>query len=223
MSSPLKPPKICVIGAGISGLRCADVLLQHGFNVSVWEARDRVGGRMHQTKLSSGHTVDLGPNWIHGTDHNPILEIAKQTHTATHTWEDIVNVFDENGDMIPDGRQLGDDMWGIIIQAFKYSTNNTLTIEPNQSLYDFFEEKVQEIIPAGVYADVRRKIILQLAEFWGAFVGSPVTEQSLKFFWLEECIDGGTSFAIALSDPQFYSQIFSSAKAQYGSVAFGHA
>lgn len=46
----------------MSGLRCADVLLQHGFNVTIIEGRDRIGGRMHQTATSSGHLVDMGPN-----------------------------------------------------------------------------------------------------------------------------------------------------------------
>jgi len=155
------------------------------------EARDRIGGRIHQTKLSPGYTVDLGPNWIHGTDNNPILDLAKRTETQTHTWEDLINVFDENGDLLTDGTQLSEDMWGIIIKAFQHSAKNTSTIDPKHSLLDFFKEKVQEIIPTGVDADRQRKIILQLAEFWGAFVGSPVTQQSLKFFWLEECIDGG--------------------------------
>jgi predicted NAD/FAD-dependent oxidoreductase len=29
---------------------------------------------------------------------------------------------------------------------------------------------------------------------WGAFVGSPIQTQSLRFFWLEECIDGENLF-----------------------------
>jgi len=48
-----------VIGAGLSGLRCADILLQRGFHVTIWEARDRVGGRVHQVNLASGATVDV--------------------------------------------------------------------------------------------------------------------------------------------------------------------
>lgn len=39
-------PHVCVIGAGISGLRTADVLLQNGFHVTILEARDRIGGRV---------------------------------------------------------------------------------------------------------------------------------------------------------------------------------
>jgi len=35
-----------IVGAGISGLRCAEVLLENGFQVTIIEARDRIGGRV---------------------------------------------------------------------------------------------------------------------------------------------------------------------------------
>lgn len=40
-------PHVCVIGAGVAGLRCADVLLQHGVKVTILEGRNRVGGRVN--------------------------------------------------------------------------------------------------------------------------------------------------------------------------------
>jgi phytoene dehydrogenase-like protein len=40
-------PHIGIVGAGISGLRCADVLLTHGFQVTILEARNRIGGRVN--------------------------------------------------------------------------------------------------------------------------------------------------------------------------------
>jgi NADPH-dependent 2,4-dienoyl-CoA reductase/sulfur reductase-like enzyme len=39
-------PHVCVVGAGIAGLRCAEVLVGRGVNVTVIEARDRIGGRV---------------------------------------------------------------------------------------------------------------------------------------------------------------------------------
>jgi monoamine oxidase len=41
-----KIPHVCVVGAGVAGLRCADLLLKHGVKVTVLEGRDRVGGRV---------------------------------------------------------------------------------------------------------------------------------------------------------------------------------
>ncbi|TVY84548.1 putative polyamine oxidase [Lachnellula suecica] len=191
---PSKPPRIGIVGAGISGLRCADVLLQNGFDVTILEGRDRIGGRTHQATLPSGHLVDLGPNWIHGTESNPILDLTKETSTPTHTWEEQVNIFDENGKVLQNGSSLTEAMWGIIVQAFKYSAQNTANIDPKKSLHDFFLEKVQETLPGEENSEQQRKIVMQMAELWGAFVGSPVETQSLKFFWLEECIDGENLF-----------------------------
>lgn len=39
-------PHVGVIGAGLSGLRCADILAQNGARVTILEARDRIGGRV---------------------------------------------------------------------------------------------------------------------------------------------------------------------------------
>jgi phytoene dehydrogenase-like protein len=39
-------PHVCIVGAGVSGLRCADILLSQGFKVTILEARDRIGGRV---------------------------------------------------------------------------------------------------------------------------------------------------------------------------------
>ena len=39
-------PHICVVGAGVAGLRCADLLTRKGLKVTIIEARDRIGGRV---------------------------------------------------------------------------------------------------------------------------------------------------------------------------------
>ena len=39
-------PHIAVIGAGLAGLRCAEVLIDGGARVTILEARDRIGGRV---------------------------------------------------------------------------------------------------------------------------------------------------------------------------------
>ena len=35
-----------IVGAGLAGLRCAEILVQGGINVTIVEARDRLGGRV---------------------------------------------------------------------------------------------------------------------------------------------------------------------------------
>jgi monoamine oxidase len=41
-----KKAHVGIVGAGISGLRCAEVLLKNDFQVTILEARDRIGGRV---------------------------------------------------------------------------------------------------------------------------------------------------------------------------------
>jgi NADPH-dependent 2,4-dienoyl-CoA reductase/sulfur reductase-like enzyme len=41
-----KIPHVCVVGAGVAGLRCADLLLEQGVKVTILEGRNRVGGRV---------------------------------------------------------------------------------------------------------------------------------------------------------------------------------
>jgi len=38
--------RVGIVGAGISGLRCAEVLLSKGYEVIILEARNRIGGRV---------------------------------------------------------------------------------------------------------------------------------------------------------------------------------
>ncbi|KAI0096070.1 FAD/NAD(P)-binding domain-containing protein [Nemania sp. FL0031] len=190
-------PRVGIVGAGLAGLRCADILLQHGFDVTVIEGRNRLGGRVRQVPLTPGRLVDAGPNWIHGTNNNPILEIAQKTNTATGSWTAKTSVVDEAGKILPvsDAEGYSDMMWDIIGKAFTYSNRNSGTIGVNESLLDFFGKELVTRLPENSPdADKKRKIMYQIAEAWGAYVGNHIVSQSLKYFWLEECIDGENLF-----------------------------
>lgn len=53
-------PDVCVVGAGIAGLRCAAVLLEKGARVTIFEARDRIGGRVRSSRLLVFFWLPLG-------------------------------------------------------------------------------------------------------------------------------------------------------------------
>ncbi|MFD8705467.1 flavin monoamine oxidase family protein [Kitasatospora sp. NPDC059648] len=75
--------KVIVVGAGISGLGAARYLADKGHEVSVLEARDRIGGRVWTSRQWSGTPLDLGASWIHGIDGNPVTDLAKQAGAKT--------------------------------------------------------------------------------------------------------------------------------------------
>ena len=195
-------PHVGIIGAGLAGLRCADVLLKYGFKVTILEGRNRIGGRVHQAKLQNGRLADLGPNWIHGTKNNPINDIAKKTGTETGNWDTRSYMFDPTGTLLSleESERYASMMWDIVQDAFTHSNKNGNEIDPKESLWDFFLVEVAKRIPE-TEENYRhsRQLVLHVAEMWGAFVGSPIQTQSLKFFWMEECIEGGRLYSF--TDP----------------------
>ncbi|KAI9784649.1 MAG: hypothetical protein M1839_001871 [Geoglossum umbratile] len=189
----------------MAGLRCAEVLIKNGVKVTILEGRNRIGGRIHQSS-KLGHSVDLGPNWIHGTENNPIMNLATKTKTEIHSWDIRSIVFDESGHLMDEKRStfFWDLMWTIINDAFKHSNNEAATISDSESLYDFFVMRSKDLFPIplvdtdkGVTTNQQKEnqaLLLKMAQSWGAFVGDPVDRQSLKFFWMEECCDGENLF-----------------------------
>jgi hypothetical protein len=137
-------------------------------------------------------------------------------------WDGRQYVFDHLGNPMSKLETAANEeiVWGIIAQAMKYSNEESANIPAQKSLYNFFEEQVAEMFPSkDDEAKSRRETILQIAEMWGAFVGSPIQTQSLKFFWLEECIDGENLF-VADTYQKVLQKI--SEQALKAEVKFGH-
>jgi hypothetical protein len=113
-------------------------------------------------------------------------------------WDGRQSVVDALGSYLSD-REAAENteiVWSIIEQAMKQSNEHSATIDPKRSLYNFFEEAVQKLFTEETENEAKKKrqTILDMSEMWGAFVGSPIQQQSLKFFWMEECIDGENLF-----------------------------
>lgn len=62
---------VIVVGAGVAGLTAARLLKDAGVDVTVLEARDRIGGRLHAIDLA-GASLDAGGAWVHGGTRNPV-------------------------------------------------------------------------------------------------------------------------------------------------------
>jgi len=105
---------VIVVGAGVSGLAAARRLSAAGLRVTILEARDRIGGRIHT--LRSGDSpvpLELGAEFVHGTPAETwdILRAARltvcdvtDTHWFLHDgklsqdpsfWEEIEGIFSQ--------------------------------------------------------------------------------------------------------------------------------
>ncbi|KAL9043842.1 MAG: hypothetical protein Q9214_002983, partial [Letrouitia sp. 1 TL-2023] len=188
-------PHVCVIGAGMAGLRCAQVLTEKGIRVTILEARDRTGGRVGSPRSDMYRMLNLtarsdAPNWIHGVNQNPMTRLAKEVKATTFSLsEPLLLVYDEFG--LPLDKEKAVEHWALfwtmVGSAFKYSNANTESIPPDKSLLDFFHSELNELGKSE--SDTR--LTLQIARMWGDIVGDPIEKQSLKYFWLEENVDDG--------------------------------
>jgi len=72
-------PKIAIIGAGMAGLSAAYHLKKAGYRATLYEASNRVGGRMYTVKdvVGKGLWVNLGAEYIN-SDHEDMLALAQE-------------------------------------------------------------------------------------------------------------------------------------------------
>ena len=88
---------VIIIGAGISGLAAAKTLHERGFQVTLLEAQDKVGGRLRSNR-SLGIAFDEGASWIHGIKKNPITDLAQKAGMNTfETLDDSFKSYDLGG------------------------------------------------------------------------------------------------------------------------------
>ena len=93
--------KIGIVGAGMSGLAAADALVRQGYEVTIWEARDRIGGRVW-TDDSLEAPLDLGASWIHGIEGNPLAQLAQERGVVTQVTTDSYVIRGGDGSVMRD-------------------------------------------------------------------------------------------------------------------------
>jgi monoamine oxidase len=71
--------RVVVVGAGLAGLTAAVELAAEGAEVTVLEARERVGGRLHGVPLTKGVVADGGAAYL-GVRHTELLALIRQHH-----------------------------------------------------------------------------------------------------------------------------------------------
>jgi hypothetical protein len=76
---------VIIVGAGLAGLKAAFDLQSKNYSVLVLEGRDRIGGRVYSTKLTSSagvqstYPVEIGAQWFHGdftNGKNPVYDLV---------------------------------------------------------------------------------------------------------------------------------------------------
>ncbi|KAH8093152.1 amine oxidase [Cristinia sonorae] len=108
--SASRPPKnatVLILGGGVAGIAAAQALYENGVSdVIVVEARHELGGRMMSRSFGSvdkQYTVEVGANWIQGTQakggsENPIWTLGRKHGIETRKSSFFnITTFDETG------------------------------------------------------------------------------------------------------------------------------
>jgi len=68
---------VLIVGGGMAGITAAYELIQKGYNVTLIEARERLGGRLETVYLDDT-PVELGCQFIHGSKGNPLMPLIEK-------------------------------------------------------------------------------------------------------------------------------------------------
>jgi monoamine oxidase len=119
------PLQTIVVGAGLAGLSAAYELVLAGQDVRVFEARDRLGGRVHTVQLSAGQYGDLG------------AEFVDDCHTALISYAEKFNL------KLDPACQFPDDLYWYVNGRLK---NRESLSEEQQTALESLSEKLQLLV-----------------------------------------------------------------------------
>lgn len=104
--------RIAIVGAGAAGLMAALELRAKGHHSTIFEARDRVGGRIHTVRFPDGRFANAGAEWLNSSDSHALSLVERYNLVLVERFgfEAVVD------DGAPD---LGDEVYPGIDEPFQ--------------------------------------------------------------------------------------------------------
>lgn len=116
---------VVVIGAGISGLAAAHELAKGGFDVTVVESRDRIGGRLDTVKPEGWKIpIERGASWIHDVSASDLPARAKALDVATVEFDYAERVLGSDGNPDPDFEQRSERVAALVERAVEWASDS---------------------------------------------------------------------------------------------------
>ena len=192
-NSPVNPTStatVIVIGAGAAGLAAASTLRAAGVEVRVLEARARIGGRIHTSTVWPDVSVDLGALWIHGSEDNPLVDLAERANSPLAVCDlDRVAMYWHDGEPLSDDDlTILDDHWTELTTHIDHVRN--LVDEEDEgdiALGDVLEDWLDELEVAGSELQL---LAWAVNTEWEHECTADVADLSLLWFDAMDAFDG---------------------------------
>lgn len=146
------PKKIVIVGAGMSGLVAGYELTRAGHNVTILEARERIGGRVLtlRTPFSDGHSAEAGAARI-PPDHDMTLGYAEHFGLTLDPFYPrsglYVDLSDGNRSLIPTADFLDDRPWPGSVKHKEYVKIRDGTDRLPHAFAEFLTEQINLMTP----------------------------------------------------------------------------
>jgi len=174
---------VVIVGAGMAGLAAARELKNHGFEVTIVEARERPGGRIW-TDRTLGLPVDLGAAWIHGPRANPIFELSRSQGQALHTRDFAeLSLFGEGGFLRESELENVERHYRKLYQVIERKKEKATSREALSAAL----ESALAAVPAGLRQGVRFKAASEMEIAYA----EDASRLSLKHFDEDDGFEGG--------------------------------
>lgn len=149
--------------------------------------------RTGYTGIPAGPEITFITSDNASTGYNPIIDLATETETPLHRWKANTLLVDGEGKLVApsEANKALKQVWEILEGALEHSTDRNEELDSSVSLYSFFESWCDWAFQRGDMTRREVELVLGMSQMWGAYVGDRIELQSLKYFYLEDCIGGG--------------------------------
>lgn len=181
----MKSIKILIIGAGIAGLAAANELNQFGYDVTILEARNRIGGRIWNDD-QLGVMLSKGAFWLHGIQGNPLASLADHFHLKKLPLDLTKNlIFNYQGKQINNTlSNKFSDQFDILLKEtkqFAFQSENDVSLK--NALTHFFN--------SNILSENDQIFFQQRLRFFENFYGIGYEELSGRYWDQENTLLGG--------------------------------
>ena len=222
--------EVIIVGAGAAGIMAANFLRSRNVTACILEARDRIGGRIHDIDTPEMGHLHLGASWLHHKGNQHILRPLLDQYQVKYLNEDALESSEKMEIYTKHGKLSGKEkkqFTEILIQLPKNirqigQENPTLSIAEAVTLigkkYQYSQSLIQALITRSSEHCSQNADVMPAAEFdgwepnglfikdgFGKLIGHLSEDLNIKLNTIVKCIDQTNETIVVRTNQESYS------------------